>query len=84
VQSSDKQRSEKDGEEAARDDRSDAKLAVDDDISPSSEAEKTKELDDALVTSMVLETPKISTQRPPMELSREMRAALKVLDDNLR
>lgn len=54
-------------------------------ISPDSEeAEKTKELDDALVTSMVLETPKISGQRPPMELSKEMKAALKVLDDNLR
>ncbi|XP_032455973.1 KN motif and ankyrin repeat domain-containing protein 2-like isoform X1 [Nasonia vitripennis] len=53
-------------------------------ISPDSEeAEKTKELDDALVTSMVLETPKISGQRPPMELSKEMKAALKVLDDNL-
>lgn len=39
---------------------------------------------DALVSSMILETPKMPVNRPPMELSKEMKAALKVLDDNLR
>ncbi|XP_014211758.1 uncharacterized protein LOC106641757 [Copidosoma floridanum] len=40
--------------------------------------------EDELVRSMVLEAPKTPGPRPPMELSREMKAALKVLDDNLR
>ena len=67
---------------AAEERRDAGKLGAEDESSP--EEEKTGELDDALVSSMVLETPKISAQRPPMDLSREMRAALKVLDDNLR
>ncbi|XP_058797824.1 KN motif and ankyrin repeat domain-containing protein 2-like isoform X2 [Phymastichus coffea] len=45
---------------------------------------KAEELDDALVRSVVLDTPKVPANKPPMDLSKEMRAALKVLDDNLR
>ncbi|KAJ8681775.1 hypothetical protein QAD02_017567 [Eretmocerus hayati] len=37
-----------------------------------------------LSCSMLLETPKVPGKRPPMQLSRELQAALKVLGDNLR
>ena len=43
-----------------------------------------QQLDEELVRSVVLETPKSPGTRPSMELSKEMASALKVLDDNLR